>query len=134
MYLKALKEYRPSVNIPAPASYRHENVAAAASWLASSSTEAFTGQSASRRRLLMATASDEAEFIVGATWLRLFRDLLSFWRAHYLAKDKDSSSLARSTRIPIEHWHQLVSMLLDDSNPAPATSINSFLKAPFRAE
>ncbi|XP_013785167.1 short transient receptor potential channel 4-associated protein-like [Limulus polyphemus] len=64
---------------------------------------------------LVSTESDEFPF---QGLLENFRELLLFWKEHYLHKDKDCYSLEKSSRIVFKEWEDLVSLLLkeDSSN------------------
>ncbi|XP_022103399.1 short transient receptor potential channel 4-associated protein-like [Acanthaster planci] len=44
--------------------------------------------------------------------LQNFRELVFFWRDHYLHKDKDSSQLEKSSCIPFEKWTAIANILV----------------------
>lgn len=58
-----------------------------------------------------------------------YRDLLLFWKDHYLAKDKDCSALEKSSRIKFSDWKQTVDMLLDEDSSKP-TSVRHYMESP----
>ena len=55
-----------------------------------------------------------------------YRDLLLFWKDHYLAKDKDCSGLERTSRIKFEEWNSIVEKLLD-ADSSKATSLSHYI-------
>jgi Trpc4-associated protein len=55
-----------------------------------------------------------------------FKDLLIFWQAHYLQKDKDCAGLELNSRIHFPYWKQTVELLLD-TNPQNNCSLNFYL-------
>jgi len=55
-----------------------------------------------------------------------FRDLLLFWKDHYLAKDKDCSGLERTSRIKFAEWKNIVEKLLD-SDSSKDTSLSHYI-------
>ncbi len=54
------------------------------------------------------------------------RDLLEFWRVHYLQRAKDRLQLEQSSNIGFEHWQKLVDVLLKNDS-ACQTSIIHYL-------
>lgn len=53
----------------------------------------------------------------GSPLLTNLLSLLKFWQEHYLHKDKDCTTLEKSSLIPFSYWKSTVSLLVaDDEN------------------
>ncbi|XP_033626830.1 short transient receptor potential channel 4-associated protein-like [Asterias rubens] len=53
--------------------------------------------------------------------LQNFRELVFFWRDHYLHKDKDSTQLEKSSCIQFDKWKAIVNVLIDGDIKSPFT-------------
>jgi len=57
----------------------------------------------------------------GNSLLSNLRCLLKFWQEHYLHKDKDCSTLEKSSLIPFSFWKSTVSILVSDDENSPSS-------------
>lgn len=57
------------------------------------------------------------------------RDLLIFWKDHYLSKDKDCTALEKSSRIKFTEWKATVELLLSEDKTLP-TSVGHYIDTP----
>jgi len=63
----------------------------------------------------------------GKTLLRNLRSLLVFWQEHYLHKDKDCSTLEKSSLIPFTFWKATVDQLVSE-DVTQATAILHYVQ------
>ena len=63
----------------------------------------------------------------GNTLLKNLRSLLVFWQEHYLHKDKDCTTLEKSSLIPFSYWKSTVAMLVNEDETEPS-AINFYIK------
>jgi len=86
------------------------------------------------RSLLDYGDQDNGGFRAGKGLLRNLKTLLVFWQEHYLHKDKDCSTLEKSSLIPFTFWKQTVEQLVSEDKTKP-TSISYYTEdcspAPF---
>jgi len=77
---------------------------------------------------------DPGGFRAGKSLLRNLKALLVFWQEHYLHKDKDCSTLEKSSLIPFTFWKKTVEQLVSEDKTQP-TSISHYTEdcsaAPF---
>lgn len=66
------------------------------------------------RSLLDYSDQESGGFPAGKSLLRNLRTLLVFWQEHYLHKDKDCSTLEKSSLIPFTFWKQTVEQLVSE--------------------
>ena len=59
----------------------------------------------------------------GNSLLTNMRSLLVFWQEHYLHKDKDCSTLEKSSLIPFSYWKSTVAILVSEDEEDPASII-----------
>jgi len=88
---------------------------------------------------LLDYGEDPSGFRAGKTLLRNLKQLLKFWQEHYLHKDKDCSTLEKSSLIPFTFWKETVDQLvsedlssttaivhyLQDRNPSMSMTLDS---------
>ena len=67
----------------------------------------------------------------GNSLLANMRSLLQFWQEHYLHKDKDCSTLEKSSLIPFSFWKSTVAMLVSEDETDP-NSILFYVKVIFQ--
>jgi len=63
---------------------------------------------------------DPGGFRAGKSLLRNLKALLVFWQEHYLHKDKDCSTLEKSSLIPFTFWKQTVEQLVSEDKTQPS--------------
>jgi len=64
----------------------------------------------------------------GRPLLTNLRNLLVFWQEHYLHKDKDCSTLEKSSLVPFSYWKSTVAILTCDKESSPS-SVSHYLKS-----
>merc|ERR1712059_160976 len=78
--------------------------------------------------------NDPSGFRAGKTLLKNLKHLLKFWQEHYLHKDKDCSTLEKSSLIPFTFWKDTGDQLVSDDTTSP-TAVIHYIKdmqaAPF---
>lgn len=69
----------------------------------------------------------------GNPLLKNLRSLLVFWQEHYLHKDKDCTTLEKSSLIPFSYWKSTVAVLVNEDENDPS-AINFYIKVRFSPE
>ena len=65
-------------------------------------------------RKLLDYGEDPGGFRAGKSLLKNLKLLLVFWQEHYLHKDKDCSTLEKSSLIPFTFWKETVDQLVSE--------------------
>merc|ERR1719186_1793074 len=73
---------------------------------------------------LLDYGEDPSGFRAGKSLLKNLKQLLVFWQEHYLHKDKDCSTLEKSSLIPFTFWKDTVDQLVSDDHPMPTAIIH----------
>jgi len=76
---------------------------------------------------LMDAGEDPSDLRAGKNLLKNLKLLLVFWQEHYLHKDKDCSTLEKSSLIPFTFWKETVDQLVSEDSSLP-TSILHYLQ------
>jgi len=77
---------------------------------------------------LLDYGEDPSGFRAGKTLLKNLKLLLVFWQEHYLHKDKDCSTLEKSSLIPFSFWRGTVEQLVSEEHTEP-TAILHYIQA-----
>jgi len=76
---------------------------------------------------LLDYGEDPSGYRAGKTLLRNLKSLLVFWQEHYLHKDKDCSTLEKSSLIPFTFWKATVDQLVSE-DPTQRTAILHYVQ------
>ena len=76
---------------------------------------------------LLDYGEDPSGFRAGKSLLTNLKLLLVFWQEHYLHKDKDCSTLEKSSLIPFTFWKETVDQLVSEDHTRP-TSILHYIQ------
>ena len=76
---------------------------------------------------LLDYGEDPGGFRAGKGLLKNLKLLLVFWQEHYLHKDKDCSTLEKSSLIPFTFWKETVDQLVSENHSLP-TSILHYIQ------
>merc|ERR1711997_1364013 len=71
---------------------------------------------AARQGRLLDNGEDPSGFRAGKSLLTNLKLLLVFWQEHYLHKDKDCSTLEKSSLIPFTFWKETVDQLVGEDH------------------
>merc|ERR550525_1968626 len=80
-----------------------------------------------RRLLDYGEGEDPSGYRAGKSLLTNLKLLLVFWQEHYLHKDKDCSTLEKSSLIPFTFWKETVDQLVSEDATLP-TSILHYIQ------
>merc|ERR550525_1883618 len=81
-----------------------------------------------RRLLDFGEGEDPSGYRAGKSLLTNLKLLLVFWQEHYLHKDKDCSTLEKSSLIPFTFWKETVDQLVSEDHTKP-TSILHYIQS-----
>ena len=73
---------------------------------------------------LLDYGEDPSGFRAGKTLLKNLKLLLVFWQEHYLHKDKDCSTLEKSSLIPFSFWRGTVEQLVSEEHTEPTAILH----------
>ena len=73
---------------------------------------------------LLDYGEDPSGFRAGKSLLKNLKLLLVFWQEHYLHKDKDCSTLEKSSLIPFTFWKNTVDQLVSEDHTQPTAIIH----------
>ena len=73
---------------------------------------------------LLDYGEDPSGFRAGKSLLKNLKLLLVFWQEHYLHKDKDCSTLEKSSLIPFTFWKNTVDQLVSEDATQPTAILH----------